>query len=361
MITIFTPSFADASNTNAQNLTAKEVVARLPAAKFRVEMLHLSTPDPRIAERPNTRLIPWRGHGNTARLLAHCVVKRPDVYFFPREGPLDAGFLWLRRHLRLPTALVTYVVGTQENGPSSAVLARSIEEADATVGNSLYCSQTIAERYGRTATTIYDGISRGLYFPPTAGARSSQSQLTVLYAGSFQARKRVHIAIEEAAKWPNVQFRFAGAGEEEGPCRLLAASLGCGNVEFLGHLSQVQLGEEMRKADVFLFPSVIEGHPQVLGQAAACGLPCIAMNVYRPDFVVDGKTGFLVATVAELSERLRILLTQNEVRRSMSEAAVRHAAKFDWDDVTKDWERLFEEVVARRRSSLGMAQQEGPA
>jgi glycosyltransferase involved in cell wall biosynthesis len=283
------------------------------------------------------------------------------VYFFPREGPLDSGFLSVRRHLRLRTALVTYVVATQENGPSSAVLARSIEEADAVVGNSLYCSQTIVERYGRTATTVYDGITREVFFPPVAGARSNHSQLTVLYAGSFQARKRVHLVVEEAVKWPKVQFRLAGAGEEVGPCRLLAASLRCGNVEFLGHLQPLQLGEEMRKADVFLFPSVIEGHPQVLGQAAACGLPCVAMNVYRPDFVVDRETGFLVATTAELSERLAMLLTQEELRRSMSEAAVRHAAKFDWDNVTKEWEQLFEAVVAGRRSSLGMKVLEGPA
>jgi len=55
-----------------------------------------------------------------------------------------------------------------------------------------------------------------------------------------------------------------------------------------------------------------------------------------------------------------MLLTQNEVRRSMSEAAVRHAAKFEWEDVTKEWERLFESVVARRRS-LGTSVPEGPA
>jgi len=75
---------------------------------------------------------------------------------------------------------------------------------------------------------------------------------------------------------------------------------------------------------------------------------------------VDGKTGFLVATAPEQSERLRMLLTQGELRRSMSEAAVRHAAKFEWEDVTKEWERLFESVVARRRS-LGTSVPEGPA
>jgi glycosyltransferase involved in cell wall biosynthesis len=47
----------------------------------------------------------------------------------------------------------------------------------------------------------------------------------------------------------------------------------------------------MRKADVFLFPSVLEGHPQVLGQAAACGLPAVAMDLYRPDYIVSGKRG----------------------------------------------------------------------
>ena len=63
----------------------------------------------------------------------------------------------------------------------------------------------------------------------------------------------------------------------------------CRNVSFLGHLPLPQLGEEMRRADVFLFPSILEGHPQVLGQAAACGLPAIAMNVYHPEYVLHGK------------------------------------------------------------------------
>jgi hypothetical protein len=34
LITVFTPSDAAAGNTNAQNLTVKEVVARLPKTNF---------------------------------------------------------------------------------------------------------------------------------------------------------------------------------------------------------------------------------------------------------------------------------------------------------------------------------------
>jgi glycosyltransferase involved in cell wall biosynthesis len=351
MITIFIPAFADASNTNAQNLTTKEVVARLSPEKFKVQMVYSSSPDARITARPNTQLFPWHRHGNTAFLLTRCILAPPDVYFFPREGPLDAAFLSWRRYLQLRTAFITYVVATQEKGPSTPILARCIKEADAVVGNSVCVSETITQRYGVPATTIHSGISRPIFFPPPEGSRLRHTQLTVLYAGTFQARKRPHLVVQEAAKWPNVQFRFAGSGEEEAPCRVLAESLGCRNVIFLGHLTPSKLGEEMRSADVFLFPSVIEGHPQVLGQAAACGLPCVITDVYRPDYVVNAETGFLVRSESELSQKLELLLTQPELRQTMSAAAVQLSLKFDWDRVVEQWERLFESVVAQRRGS----------
>src|SRR5207245_11470415 len=94
MITIFTPSFADEADTNAQNLTVKEVVARLSPDKCKVVMLHDRPPDPRIVGRPNTRLLRWRRRGNTLRALGQFLREVPDVYFFPREGPLYAAFLF---------------------------------------------------------------------------------------------------------------------------------------------------------------------------------------------------------------------------------------------------------------------------
>ena len=78
----------------------------------------------------------------------------------------------------------------------------------------------------------------------------------------------------------------------------------------------------MRSADLFLFPSVLEGHPQVLGQAAACGLPVVAMNLYRPDYVVDGETGFLAESETEFVAKVDALVGSRELRERMSAAAV---------------------------------------
>jgi glycosyltransferase involved in cell wall biosynthesis len=348
MITVFTPLFADEANTNAQSLTVKEVVSRLPADRFRVLLLGDGPPDPRILARENTEILPWSRHGNTARWLTRVLFSRIDIYFFPLEGPLDTLFLFFRRSLGLPVALVTYIVMALDEIAVGPTMTRSIREADLVFGNSRYVSQTVQDRFGVATGTIYDGVKRALFCPPTE-ARRTASKLTVLYAGSFQARKRVDVVIREAANWPSVEFRLLGKGEEEQKCRSLVSELACRNVTFVGHLSQQGVADEMRNADVFLFPSVLEGHPQVLGQAASCGLPAVAMEKYRPDYVVHGETGYLVKSESELSQKLGLLLSDQDLRLRMSAAAARHALQFDWDKVARDWERVFVEAAGKWR------------
>ncbi|MFZ0760269.1 MAG: glycosyltransferase family 4 protein [Candidatus Sulfotelmatobacter sp.] len=346
-ITIFTPSDANAGNTNAQNLTVKEIVARLPEDQFHVTMLcDGDDPDPRLRARRNTRLVGWTKHCNTIRLLRHCLFPPPDIYFFPRTGPLDRAFFNLRKRMGLRTALVTYIVMAMDETTGGGMIGRSILEGDMVFGNSKHVTETIRRMFSVEARPIYDGIDRRYYF--LAKERAENATPVVLYAGSLQPRKRVELVIQQAARLPGLQFRLAGKGETEGQCRDLARQSVCRNVFFLGHLSPEQLGDEMRRADIFFFPSIVEGNPQVLLQAGACGLPCVAMDLYHSDYVVDGETGLLARSDTELFDGLARLAGDAGLRRSLAAAAVRHASQFDWDDITGQWARVFQEVVARR-------------
>jgi glycosyltransferase involved in cell wall biosynthesis len=352
MITVFTPSFADESNTNAQNLTVKEVVSRMDSSRFRVVMLAEGVTDPRIAARPNTRILRWEKHGNTARILWHMLRHIPDVYFFPREGPLDAAFLSARANLHWKSALLTYVVsgGLEQRETNRPLLLRAVREGDVVAGNSRHMSETVERLGGRNVKTVYDGIDRRFYYPPVEPMPSESvdegRRPRVLFAGSFRPYKRVDLVVREAAKHPEWEFRLAGIGEEQGACERLAQDLKCNNVAFLGHLNAAQLGSEMRRASIFFFPSEIEGHPQVLGQAAACGLVCIARDSYHPDYVVDGSTGLLASSDAEMSDALGRLMREPGLIAQMSSAAIKHAEKFDWDRVAEQWQELLELAVA---------------
>jgi glycosyltransferase involved in cell wall biosynthesis len=73
------------------------------------------------------------------------------------------------------------------------------------------------------------------------------------------------------------------------------------------------------------------------------------MEKYRPDYVVNGETGYLVRSEGELSQKLGLLLTDQGSRLKMSVAAALHARKFDWDEVARNWERVFAEAAGKRR------------
>jgi glycosyltransferase involved in cell wall biosynthesis len=252
--------------------------------------------------------------------------------------------------MRLKTAVVTYIVSGGLYNPDAppATMIRNAREADLVFANCRYLSELVQTRIGVSAGVRYDGIDRRFFFSVDCCDRSAKPP-TILFVGSLRPYKRVDLVVRQAARWPTVQFRIVGMGEEEQSCRKLTMELGCSNVTFVGHLSPREVGEEMRRADIFFFPSILEGHPQVLAQAAACGLPVVAMNIYRPEYVIHSKTGYLVDSDEDLSAKLDTLIDHPELRISMAEAAAILSRKFDWDLITLQWEEAFEEAVAKRR------------
>lgn len=75
----------------------------------------------------------------------------------------------------------------------------------------------------------------------------------------------------------------------------LAGSLGMGHhVEFLGDVADIP--SVLRRASLFVLPSLTEGLPLTVLEAMACGLPVVATRVGgTPEAIEDGVTGLLVA------------------------------------------------------------------
>jgi glycosyltransferase involved in cell wall biosynthesis len=355
MIHIFTPSWADESNTNAQNLTVKEIVSRLDPEKFHVTMFYIKGIDPRFKHRPNMTFIRWRKHGNTLHVLIHLLFNKYDIFFYPRYTVIEKGFFYIKKYLfRRDLKLVTHIVHTispaifQNNMFSVRICRDLILQSDAVFGNSHYVTETVKNNFGIEAQTIHNGVDRRFFYPEVVVDNPVSQPISVLYVGSFQARKRPDVFVKLAQEFSHVEFKLAGQGPELEACKCLVESLTLKNVKFLGHMKPEMLGEEMRKSDIFLFPSIHEGHPQVLGQAAACRLPCIAMACYRPDYIVHGKTGFLVEKDDDLITYLNLLIEDSALRQRMGNAAEIHMKSFDWDVATQAWSDVFDGVLDSR-------------
>ena len=88
------------------------------------------------------------------------------------------------------------------------------------------------------------------------------------------------------------------------------------------------------EASVFVFPSIDEGMALVQLEALACGVPVICTPNSGGDSVVeDGKEGFVVPVrdSKSIAAKLKVLLEDPNMVRSMSENARAKALSFSWD------------------------------
>lgn len=103
-----------------------------------------------------------------------------------------------------------------------------------------------------------------------------------------------------------------------------------------------------RTLDVAVLTSRVEGLPNVLIEAAACGVPAVSTDVGAVrDVVLDGETGFVVPLQDEdtLARRILYLLQHPHERQRMGEHARRYAeARFDLRQMVERYAQLLEDV-----------------
>ncbi|MGH7353174.1 MAG: glycosyltransferase [Candidatus Rokuibacteriota bacterium] len=161
----------------------------------------------------------------------------------------------------------------------------------------------------------------------------------VLYVGRLDREKsvdRVLLAFERiAGTLARARLVLVGQGKEAERLRRLACGLAAGGrIRFEGVRAHAALPAYYRAADVFLFASETETQGLVLAEAAACGLPAVAVSAPGCDeTVVDGATGILTkADPAALAEAATGVLLDLERRRAMAVRARQLAeARFGLD------------------------------
>jgi glycosyltransferase involved in cell wall biosynthesis len=92
------------------------------------------------------------------------------------------------------------------------------------------------------------------------------------------------------------------------------------HVTLIGRASYATIQDEMARAAVFALVSLEENSPMAIEEAMAADVPVLTSNrCGMPYMVRDGESGFLVDPddPEEIAERLRQLLADNELRRSM--------------------------------------------
>jgi glycosyltransferase involved in cell wall biosynthesis len=194
------------------------------------------------------------------------------------------------------------------------------------------------------------GVDIERFSPAKADRTAFPGAIKVLYAGRLTREKGVDLLAESFIRAhrlePRLHLLLAGGGPEEPELR---QRLG-GRATFLGWLGGEELARAYASSDLFLFCSRTDTYGQVVLEAAASGLPVVAVAEGGPAALVEDRaTGLLCPPDPDrLAGAVLRLGASPALRRRMGAAGIAAARR-------RSWEQAMEQLAAGYRRALGEA------
>jgi glycosyltransferase involved in cell wall biosynthesis len=146
---------------------------------------------------------------------------------------------------------------------------------------------------------------------------------TLIFVGRLELQKNLLMLIDALAQVrPAPRLVVVGDGSQREALIRAAAQRGV-SIEMRGVLPHEALPAVLQAADVFVLPSLIEGHPKALLEAMSCGLPCVGLDVPGTrDVITHEQTGLLCVPTAEgLAAGLRRALDNADLANYVGRSA----------------------------------------
>lgn len=211
----------------------------------------------------------------------------------------------------------------------------------------------------------YCGIDPSWFHPPAASAaRTTPQRYRILASGRLVEKKGLTYLLDACKllvdRGESIECVIGGSGPLEAPLKAQAERLGlAGQVQVTGQaLMQERIIDFMHGGDVYVLPCVwaadgdVDGLPQMLMEAMACGLPAISTRLVGiPDLIRDGETGLLVPPndALALADAIQRLMHDRALSQRLAEAGLR------WVHERFDLRNCLEPLIERYRRRLGLA------
>jgi glycosyltransferase involved in cell wall biosynthesis len=278
-------------------------------------------------------------------------------------GPLNGGLRWpaaFVRELRREREFLTYARSAYKYLPYHR---STYDRAAAILAAFQHTVDDIPESARPRAIDFPEvGIDPELFCLPEQ--RSSRQRLTFLFVGRLVPYKCPDVVVQAFARSSVLQgHRLLMVGD--GPERERLSSMvsrhhleSC--VEFAGWKSQDEVGQIMRSADVFAFPSVRELGAGVVVEAMACGCVPVVVDYGAPGGLVREGCGIRVPLgskedlVQGFSAALESLVEDPEGRARLGGVAHQRAMRqFSWDAKAFRTLEVYRWVTAQRPDKPG--------
>lgn len=226
------------------------------------------------------------------------------------------------------------------------------------------CDAVIAPSNATAALLKTKGIEKpisviptGISKPSAISARSAAvfrkkwklSGKVILHVGRVTREKNIEAIVDRLDELPDVTLAIASDGPHRAELQRYVRRSGLTDrVRFLGYLSKQELATAYKAADLFVCASQTETQGIVLLEAAATGLPVVALDApVVSDFVRENNSG-KIAVEADFAHAISDALGDAKLRKRVRGRAKAIAKRYDITKCTKDLIGLYKKCMAER-------------
>lgn len=264
---------------------------------------------------------------------------KPEIVHLFHAKPIILGNLAARKHRQIKVvntvtglghAFVSkkFIYNAALIGYKFALQRSSITIFQNESNQEFFTKKKLVEK-GKTRLIVSSGVDVQKYQPNETLYNPNPNSVKILFASRLLKSKGIKDFLDAAAvlssRNRSITFQVAGEWDDTHPDAIsrevIKKAVSQGNIEFLGY---VDLAKQLKKTDIFVYPSYYaEGVARVLLEAAASGVPIVTTNVPGcREVVQDGKNGILVEphNTTELINAIENLINFPDYRKAMGES-----------------------------------------
>ncbi|MFO7965717.1 MAG: glycosyltransferase [Desulfobacterales bacterium] len=290
---------------------------------------------------------------------------RPDILHAHWTIPQGISGVICKKLLKIP--LVTTVHGSDifsfSRSKLNSLNTWILKHSTACTVNSSATAAAVHKMAGIDPTIIPMGVDTDFFRPKkkkkTEKELNGRWERTILFVGRLIDWKGVDNLVRAMplvlAKFPASRLIVVGEGLERQRLENLSRELGvAGSIDFTGGLSQNEIVDYYRMADVFVLPSIInekgetEGLGVVLLEALACGVPVVGTKVGGiVDIIAHEKTGLLVPQKSpeKLAGSIVRLFEEDALRQATAKNGREFIeARFSWNVISDAFIKTYNSI-----------------
>ena len=167
----------------------------------------------------------------------------------------------------------------------------------------------------------------------------------VLWVGTIEPRKNLPVLVEAVSKIPKLDLVIVGPSgwntDIESVIRPIKE-----RVRLIGKVDEKTKHEWLKAADVFCFPSLLEGFGLPVVEAMSHGTPVVTSATTSTAEVV-GDSGLLIdpENSDEIAEAISRILENRDLAQTLSEKGKERSKKFSWENAAQQTISAYKEVV----------------